>query len=147
LEIQEAADLKIHNMARTVSKFSSFLIAVLAALVPVFSMVALYFIKRTIIRLWTLIGLTMAFALAVKFCTSAKSTDVFAVTVAYVSLSFFHWASTEYRPDSLLLRPSSSEVPESRERKGRLYDRDADLGGCHCAAYYHKRPVSFDNLF
>jgi VIT1/CCC1 family predicted Fe2+/Mn2+ transporter len=70
---------------RTVAKsISKFAIAIAAALFPVFSMVALYFVKRTLIRLLILVGLTVGFALAVKATTTAKSTDIFAIAVAYV---------------------------------------------------------------
>jgi hypothetical protein len=69
-------------VARKWSSVSSFIIAVLAALCPVISMVVLFEIKKTIDRLWTLIGLTLGFALAVKICTAAKSTEIFAVTAA-----------------------------------------------------------------
>jgi hypothetical protein len=76
--------LAMRNHARFISNFSSYAIAIAAALIPVFSMVALYFVKRTLIRLLILIGLTVGFALAVKVTTAAKSTDIFAIAVAYV---------------------------------------------------------------
>jgi len=74
--------LKIYNNAKVASRLSAFVITIVAALVPVLTMVALYFIRRTINRLWSLAGFTVFFSLALKLFTTAKSSEVFAVVAA-----------------------------------------------------------------
>jgi len=61
---------------------TSFLVAIVGALFPVVSILILYFIKRTVIRIYALMGLTIAFALAVKLLTNGKTADVFSITAA-----------------------------------------------------------------
>jgi len=61
---------------------ASFIVALAGAILPVVSILALFFIKNTLKRIYTLMGLTVAFAIAVKALTSAKTTDIFAITAA-----------------------------------------------------------------
>jgi hypothetical protein len=61
---------------------TSFLAALLASMIPVLSILILYFIKNTLRRIYTLMGFTVLFALVLKLLTSAKTMDVFAVTAA-----------------------------------------------------------------
>jgi hypothetical protein len=53
-----------------------------AATLPVIAILILYFIKDTLRRIYVLIGLTVAFAVATKVLTSAKSIEIFAATAA-----------------------------------------------------------------
>lgn len=65
-----------------VGMVSSFLVAVVGALFPVISILILFFIKKTLKRIYVLMGLTIAFAFAVKVLTGMKTADVFALTAA-----------------------------------------------------------------
>ena len=60
----------------------SFITALAAAIFPVISILALFFVKKTLKRIYTLIGLTVGFAIAVKLITRVKTRDLFAITAA-----------------------------------------------------------------
>lgn len=65
-----------------VGRAASFLAALVGALFPVISILILFFIKKTLRRIFALMGLTIAFALAVKLLTGVKTADVFSITAA-----------------------------------------------------------------
>jgi hypothetical protein len=73
---------RIHHMAKILGNASAVAIAVFAALCPILSILVLFFIRQTLNRIYALMGLTILFALTVKWGTSAKSMEVFAVTAA-----------------------------------------------------------------
>jgi hypothetical protein len=79
---EEKEQLEIHYEAKWFGAVGALLIAIFSALLPLISILILYFIKRTITKIYTLFGLTVVFALAVKWITRAKSMDIFAVTAA-----------------------------------------------------------------
>ena len=64
------------------SEISAFVATAMAAMLPVLSVLALYFIKSTLRRIYALIGFTVAFAAFTKLFTSANNLDVFAATAA-----------------------------------------------------------------
>jgi len=65
---------------------ASMVAAFLAAIIPVVSILALYFIKNTLKRIFALMGFTVAFALAFKLLFSARTVEVFAATAAFVAV-------------------------------------------------------------
>jgi hypothetical protein len=74
--------LQIHSWARVAGEISAFIISLMAALFPVASMIGLFFITDALHRMYALTGMTVAFALVLRFCTSASSSEIFAVTAA-----------------------------------------------------------------
>jgi hypothetical protein len=64
------------------SQISAFIATAMAALLPVLSILALYFIKSTLKRIYALIAFTVLFAVFTKVFTCASNLDVFAATAA-----------------------------------------------------------------
>lgn len=58
----------------------SFLVVVVGVLSPVISILILFFIKKTLKRIFVLMGLTVAFAFVSKWATNIKTSDLFSVT-------------------------------------------------------------------
>jgi len=73
---------KFHEIAM----WPSLLGAALAAMVPVAAILGLFHVKHTVTRIYVLMGITCAVALGLKLLTSAKTTDVFAFTAAFVAV-------------------------------------------------------------
>jgi len=85
-EKEAPSHLRIYHNTRFLAMITSFLAALVAAIIPVVSILVLYFLKKTLRRIYALMGLTIVFAIAFKALTSAKTTDVFAVTAAFVAV-------------------------------------------------------------
>jgi hypothetical protein len=81
-EKQEPEQFRIYDKVRVLSMVTSALAAMVAAIIPVLSILGLFHIKKTERRIYALMGITIAFAIIFKAMTSAKTTDVFAVTAA-----------------------------------------------------------------
>lgn len=105
---EDEKGLQIHSWAITAGRISAFFISLLAALFPVASMIGLYFIADPLSRMLAITGLTVAFALALKFSTSATSSEIFAVTAAYVAVEVVFVGSPPAGSSSTL---SSSPLP------------------------------------
>jgi len=78
--------LHLYTKFREVAMIPSFLAATLAAMVPVAAILGLFHIKHTLTRIYVLMGITCALAFGLKLLTSAKTTDVFAITAAFVAV-------------------------------------------------------------
>jgi hypothetical protein len=85
--------IQIQGRFRIAGVISAFIIAVLAAMFPVLSMLGLYFIKGTLKKMFTLLGLTVVFAFMVKSLTAAKSSEIFAAAAAFVAVEVVFVAS------------------------------------------------------
>lgn len=70
------------DKSRTDAVVPSFVAATLAAMLPSIAVLALFFIKNILYRIYVLMAITFVFALALKYLASAKSMDVFAITAA-----------------------------------------------------------------
>ena len=75
---KELREYHLHSL----SILTSFMVAVIGALFPVISILILYEIKSTLVRIYALIGLTIGFSVVVKCATRAKTSDVFSITAA-----------------------------------------------------------------
>ncbi len=75
-------DLRVYRKVKWVGMVTAFLAALVGALIPILSILGLFHIKSTPKRIYTLIGLTVVFALAVKLLSGARTIDLFAVTAA-----------------------------------------------------------------
>jgi len=61
---------------------ATFIVALAAALFPAVSILALFFIKNTLKRIYAVMGLTGAFAITAKWLTGMKTRDLFGVIAA-----------------------------------------------------------------
>jgi len=61
---------------------STLFATIASALLPIIAILVLYFVKSTLKRIYISIGLTAAFAVAMKLFTDAKKVELFAATAA-----------------------------------------------------------------
>jgi hypothetical protein len=74
--------LHLYTKFYEVAMWPSLLAATLAAMVPVATILGLFHIKHVSTRIYALMAITCVLALGLKLLTSAKTTDVFAITAA-----------------------------------------------------------------
>ncbi|KAF2177467.1 hypothetical protein K469DRAFT_807666 [Zopfia rhizophila CBS 207.26] len=82
---RDGRTLIIYSESR-IAQVSAFVGTITAATLPSVAVLLLYFIKNTVTRLYVLIGLTAAFAIAVKYLASGKTNQVFGATAAFVAV-------------------------------------------------------------
>jgi hypothetical protein len=83
---------------------------------PIASIVILYFIKSTLVRLGVIVAFTVLFAVALMLVTQAKRVEVFAATSAYVVLHFVIFSHATF----YLSLPRSLVIFDFRKEKGAL---------------------------
>lgn len=71
-----------------ITKLSSLVATVLSSVLPIAGVIVLYFVKNTLARIGIIAGMTALFSLCLALLTSAKKSEIFAATAAYVSRSF-----------------------------------------------------------
>ena len=64
------------------AKISTFIASVMSSILPVIAILVLYFVQRTVVRLYVTIGLTTLFASSLAIFTSARHHEIFAATAA-----------------------------------------------------------------
>lgn len=74
--------LRMFNNARMLAWLPSLLGAILAAMVPVATILGLFHVHKILTRIYVLMGVTCALAIGLKLLTAAKTTEVFAITAA-----------------------------------------------------------------
>ncbi|CZR56646.1 uncharacterized protein PAC_06535 [Phialocephala subalpina] len=71
------------------------IVTMLSAMVPAVSIVALYFEKNLLNRIWIMMGLTLAFAAILSIFTGAKRIEVFSATAAFAAVEVIFIGSTD----------------------------------------------------
>lgn len=66
---------------------SKYIVTIVSAMLPALSILGLYFEKVLLRRIYIMLGLTLTFAAALTFGTSARRIEVFSATAAQVPLT------------------------------------------------------------
>jgi hypothetical protein len=67
-----------------IAKLSSLVATVLSSVLPIAGVIVLYFVKNTLARIGIIAGMTALFSLCLALLTSARKSEIFAATAAYV---------------------------------------------------------------
>lgn len=73
--------------AKKLKKASNITVAIVSSLLPAVVILALYFVKRMIVRIGLVILFTFMFSIAIAIFTAARKVEIFSATAAYVILN------------------------------------------------------------